>query len=111
MSEIFKGVTPPQENTQTIQETASRNFSKWNSALQTGNPKEVAALYFTDVTFLPTTSGEFKKGQKDAEEYFKYFLKKNPTDKIIKEEVQTLRADCYLHCGMYNFEVGPGDDR
>jgi hypothetical protein len=41
MSEIFKGVTPPQENTQTIQEAASRNFSKWSNALQTGNPKEV----------------------------------------------------------------------
>lgn len=111
MSEKYKDVTSPQENTQTIQEIASRNFSKWNNALQTGNPKEVAALYFTDATFLPTTSGEFKKGQKGAEEYFKRFLKKNPTGKIIEEEVKAFRADCYLHCGMYNFEVGPGDDR
>ena len=60
---------------------------------------------------MPTTSGEFKKGQKSAEEYFKHFLKKNPTGKITKEEIQTLRADCYLHFGMYNFEVGSGDDR
>jgi hypothetical protein len=30
---------------------------------------------------------------------------------IIQEEVQTLGADCYLHSGMYNFEVGPGDNR
>ena len=30
---------------------------------------------------------------------------------IIQEEVQTLGTDCYLHSGMYNFEVGPGDDR
>ena len=111
MLEKFKGLALPQENTQTIQEIASRNFSKWNSALQTGNPKEVAALYFTDATFLPTTSREFKKGQKGAEEYFTHFLKKNPTGKITKEEIQTFRADCYLHSGMYNFEVGPGDDR
>ena len=30
---------------------------------------------------------------------------------IIQEEVQTLGTDCYLHSGMYNFEVGLGDDR
>lgn len=90
MLEKFKGVDSPQENTQTIQEITSRNFSKWNSALQTGNPKEVAALYFKDATFLPTASREFKKGQKGAEEYFTHFLKKNPTGKIIKEEIKTI---------------------
>jgi hypothetical protein len=30
---------------------------------------------------------------------------------IIQEEVQTLGTDCYLHSGMYNFEVGLDDDR
>ena len=63
MLEKFEGVTPPQESTEKMQETASRNFGIWNGALQTGNPKEVAALYMADATFLPTTSEEFKKGQ------------------------------------------------
>ena len=111
MLEKFEGVTPPQESTETMQEIASRNFGIWNSALQAGNPKEVAALYIAEASFLPTTSGEFKKGQYSAEEYFKHFLEKNPTVEIIQEEVQTLGTDCYLHSGMYNFEVGPGDDR
>src|SRR4030042_2970346 len=31
--------------------------------------------------------------------------------KMIQEEVQTLGTDCYLHSGMYNFKVDPGDDR
>jgi len=111
MLKKIKGVTPPQESTETMQEIASRNFNLWNSALKTGNPKEVAALYITYATFLPTTSGEFKKGQYGAEEYFEDFLIKNPRGKIIQEEVQTLGLDGYLHSGMYNFEVGPVDDR
>ena len=90
MLEKFKGLASPQENTQTIQEIASRNFSKWNSALQTGNPKEVAALYFKDATFLPTTSREFKKGQKGAEEYFTHFLKKIPRVKLQKKKFKLL---------------------
>jgi len=63
MSEIFKGVTPPQENTQTIQETASRNFSKWNSALQTGNPKEVAALFLQMSLSCPRLQENSRKGK------------------------------------------------
>lgn len=87
------------------------NFSKWNDALQTKDPKKVAELYAENATFLPTVSGEFKKGQSGAEEYFKHFLEKNPMGEIIQEEVQTLGADCYLHSGMYNFEIGPDDNR
>jgi len=94
-----------------MQETASRNFGIWNSVLQTENPKEVAALYVADATFLPTVLGKFKKGQYGAEEYFKCFLEKDPTGEIIQEEVQALGTDCYLHSGMYNFEVVPYDDR
>jgi len=111
MLKKIKGLTPPQESTETMQEIASRNFNLWNSALQTGNPKEVAALYITEATFLPTTSEEFKKGQYGAEEYFEHFLIKNPRGKIIQEEIQILGPDAYLHSGMYNFEVGPVDDR
>ena len=46
-----------------------------------------------------------------AEEYFIHFLKKNPRGEVIQEEVQTFGTDVYLHSGMYNFEVGPGDGR
>jgi len=84
---------------------AEENFAQWNTALQTGNPDKVAALYAADATFLPTVSGEFKKGPEQAKEYFVHFLEKNPIGEIIEAEVQELSADCYLHSGMYNFEV------
>lgn len=87
------------------------NFKKWNDALQTKDPQKVAELYAENATFLPTVSGEFKKGQSGAEEYFKHFLEKNPAGEIIQEEAQILGDDCYLHSGMYNFEIGPDDNR
>lgn len=95
----------------TMQEIARENFSLWNDALQTKDPKEVAKLYSKDNTLLPTVSGEFKKGQAGAEEYFKHFLEKNPTGEVVEDEVQALGTGCYLHSGMYNFEVGPDDNR
>lgn len=108
MSEKSEGVTPSRES---IKKIAFINFSRWNNTLQTKDPKKVAALYTEDATFLPTVSAEFKKGQSGAEEYFEHFLKKNPAGKIIQDEVQTLGTDCYLHSGMYTFEVGPDDNR
>jgi len=96
---------------QDIKEIANKNFVLWNEALQTRDAKKVAALYTLDATFLPTVSGEFKKGQLGAEEYFQHFLQKNPVGKIIADEVQALGADYYLHSGMYNFEVGLEEKR
>ena len=90
---------------------AQQNFAQWNAALLTRDPKKVADLYTNDATFLPTVSPEFKKGQGGAEEYFHHFLEKDPDGKVIEEVVQPLSPDCYLHSGMYDFEVGPKDQR
>jgi uncharacterized protein (TIGR02246 family) len=35
-------------------------FEQWNSALQTGDPKQVAALYATDAILLPTVSNQVR---------------------------------------------------
>lgn len=94
-----------------IKEIARRNFFIWNQALETGDQKKVAGLYAEGATFLPTVSGEFKKGRSGAEEYFKHFLEKNPIGEIIDDEVQILGSDIYLHSGMYNFELGPDSKR
>jgi len=96
---------------ESIEDIANKNFEMWNEALQIGSPEEVAKLYTEDATFLPTLSEEFKKGQLGAEEYFKHFLEKNPVGEVIKGEVQTLGNDCYMHSGMYNFEVDSDNGR
>ena len=88
-----------------IAETARKIFERWNSALLTGNSKNVAKLYSKDATFLPTVSGEFKRGQEGAEKYFEHFLEKHPNGKIVKEETDMPASDCIVHWGLYNFEV------
>ncbi len=106
-----KDQIPSQEGTERLQKIVQQNFSRWNESFKSGSPQAVAALYAESATFLPTVSGEFKKGQAGAEEYFRHFLKKNPIGRIVEDEVQVISPDCYLHSGMYNFEVGLKDKR
>ena len=90
---------------------AKENFKKWNDALLTKDPKIVANFYTIDSTFLPTMSEDFKRGPVDVERYFIRFLAKEPTGMIIEDDVQPLTNNCYLHSGIYDFEVGPKADR
>lgn len=99
------------KNQEKLKEIAKKNFSKWNSSLQTKNPKEVARLYSEDATFLPTLSNNFEKGVSGAETYFTHFLEKNPNGEVVDEEIQVVAPDCYIYSGMYNFEVGPNSER
>jgi uncharacterized protein (TIGR02246 family) len=95
-------------NKETALALAQENFKRWVDALLTKDPKIVAGLYADDSTFLPTVSDEFKKGRAEAEQYFQHFLEKNPKGTIIDEEVQAISSNCYLHSGMYNFELTQG---
>jgi len=84
------------ETKQNFLEIAHENFERWNEALQTKDAKKVAELYAEDNTFLPTMSGDFKFGQKGAEDYFEHFLLKNPFGKIVTEKIQPLGEDSYF---------------
>ena len=90
---------------------AQENFALWNQALQTRDPKKVAELYEDENTFLPTLSADFKKGLQGAEEYFHHFLEKNPFGTVVEEEVQEINNNAYIHSGLYNFDVGPENNR
>ena len=52
-------------------------FDQWNSALQTGDPKQVAALYAADAILLPTVSNQVRHNHAEIEDYFEYRWKKN----------------------------------
>jgi uncharacterized protein (TIGR02246 family) len=90
---------------------ARENFEKWNEALKSKDPDKVAELYSDEATFLATVSGKFRKEKADAKEYFVHFLENNPEGEIKEEEVTDLGADSYMHTGMYDFRVGPEEDR
>jgi uncharacterized protein (TIGR02246 family) len=108
MNQHFENVLSTGEN---MKEISVRNFLRWNEALKTKDAKRVAELYSDDATFLPTAAGDFKKGKAGAEDYFIHFLEKNPTGETVQEEIQVLGPNCYLSSGMYNFELGPKEDR
>ncbi len=112
MSKPFEDPTSSTENNQEqFEKIARENFATWNQALLTKDPAKVAELYTADNTFLPTVSGEFKKGHKGATDYFHHFLEKNPEGKIITEKVTAVSADTYLHSGEYDFEVDTPDKK
>ena len=100
-----------------LKELAASNFSAWNQALLSCDPKRVASLYANDASFLPTLNSELKAGQTGAEEYFHHFLEKKPEGRIVEEVAQETSIDSaghvsgYLHSGMYNFEVGEPSNR
>lgn len=89
-----------------IKKIAEENFKRWNKVLQTNNSYEVAKLYEDNSSFLPTLSGDFKKGKNGAMKYFEHFLQEKPVAEIIKSEVQESEdGKTLIHSGMYNFKV------
>ncbi len=94
-----------------MEKLARENFALWNEALLSKDSTRVADLYTRENTFLPTLSPEFKRGFEGAESYFHHFLEKNPNGEIVDSAVQAISDSAYLHSGMYNFEVGPENNR
>ncbi|KAJ8602673.1 hypothetical protein CTAYLR_010469 [Chrysophaeum taylorii] len=95
-------------------QVARENFQKWNDALQTKDPKKVAALYSTagDLSFLPTVSPVHIKDGSSTEDYFTAFVQKNPFGTITDDSVMVFDdGDAYLHSGMYTFDLGEGRNR
>jgi len=90
------------------------NFKSWNDALQTKDPKKVAALYdASNLSFLPTVSPKHIKEGASTEAYFVDFIKKNPDGTITDDSVQVYGSDgdAYLHSGLYTFELGDAGAR
>jgi uncharacterized protein (TIGR02246 family) len=77
-------------------------FDQWNSALQTGDPKQVAALYATDAILLPTVSNQVRHNHQEIEDYFVHFLAKGPQGKIDESNVRII-DDIAINSGVYTF--------
>ena len=90
---------------------AKINMDNWLQTLGTKDPEQVAVLYIEDATFLPTVSGDFKRGQDGAKDYFVHFLAKNPKGEVIDDVVTSINESSYLHSGMYNFELDSENGR
>ncbi len=82
-------------------------FDDWNNALQTGDPKQVAALYETNAILLPTISNKVRHNHEELEDYFVNFLAKGPVGKIDESNVRTF-GDVSINSGVYTFTFKDG---
>ena len=82
-------------------------FNVWNNALQTGDPKKVAALYETNGILLPTVSNKVRHNHEEIEDYFVHFLAKGPVGKIDEANVRTF-GQIAINSGVYTFTFKDG---
>eukprot|EP00798_Chlamydomonas_sp_ICE-L_P017207 gene17207-biopygen26107 len=83
----------------------SAQFDRWNAALQTKDPKQVAALYAKDGVLLPTVSNRVRTSPGEIEEYFSNFLQLHPNGKIDDSNVRLLAEDTAINSGVYTFDL------
>ncbi len=82
-------------------------FEEWNSALQTGEPKKVAALYEGNGILLPTVSNKVRHNHDEIEDYFVHFLAKGPKGTIEEANIRTF-GDIAINSGIYEFSFNNG---
>ena len=77
-------------------------FDEWNDALQTDNPKKVVALYESDAILLPTASDKVRHNHEEIEDYFAYFMAKQPTGRIDESNIRIFNQMA-INSGRYTF--------
>ena len=82
-------------------------FDEWNSALQTGDPKQVVALYEANGILLPTVSNQVRHNHSEIEDYFVNFLAKGPVGKIDEANVRIF-GQVAINSGVYTFTFKDG---
>lgn len=82
-------------------------FDQWNEALQTGEPKNVVALYETNAILLPTVSNQVRHNHAEIEDYFVNFLAKGPKGEINESNIRTF-GDVAINSGVYTFSFKDG---
>lgn len=83
-------------------------FMSWNSALATGDPDQVTALYADDAVLLPTVSNKVRHNHEEIRDYFVSFLQKKPQGTIDESNVRFLADDLVINSGVYTFGFGDG---
>ena len=94
-----------------VEKNARLIIQKWFDLLKEGKVQEISDLYDENADFLPTFSPLFVHEHEGVEDYFKHFISKKPIGIIIEDSIRFLCCDCFLHEGMYDFEVGDVNNR
>jgi uncharacterized protein (TIGR02246 family) len=83
-------------------------FTKWDAALQTGDPETVADLYAKDGVLLPTVSNKVRTDHAAIVDYFHHFLELKPKGTLNEIHVTCLGDDTAINQGIYTFDVVKG---
>ena len=90
-----------------LEKQISALFDEWNNALQTGDPKEVAALYEANAILLPTVSNAVRHNHAEIEDYFVHFVAKGPQGRIDEANIRTF-GQIAMNSGVYTFSFNDG---
>ena len=88
--------------------TISALIEEWNTALQTGSPKNVVTLYEPNAILLPTVSNKVRHNHEEIENYFFNFLKKGPKGVINESNIRTF-GNIAINSGVYTFSFNDGN--
>ncbi len=80
-------------------------FDQWNAALQTGDPKKVAARYCSDAVLLPTASPKIRTNSAEITDYFEHFLEKKPQGTKKRTIINVLDGNSAIDQGLYVFTL------
>jgi uncharacterized protein (TIGR02246 family) len=82
-------------------------FERWNKALQSRDPEQVARLYSRDAVLLPTLSDEPRTDHDSIVDYFTHFLEKRPHGEISQREI-LIGCNMLQDAGLYTFRFADG---
>ena len=85
-----------------------KQFELWNSAILSGDPKRVTALYDENAILLPTISNKVRHSHSEIEDYFRQFLSKGPKGEV-DESNPRLFGDVAINSGLYKFSFDNGE--
>ncbi|MGH8273927.1 MAG: SgcJ/EcaC family oxidoreductase [Gammaproteobacteria bacterium] len=103
---VAASAAPAMHHSSPTKSQIAKQFDIWNSALQTGNPKTVAALYCEPgAVLLPTVSNRVRTTQHGIVDYFTHFLKSKPVGHIDQSHIRILGPDAAINSGIYTFTL------
>lgn len=82
-------------------------FERWNKALLSQDPEQVARLYSRDAVLLPTLSDEPRTDHDSIVDYFSHFLQKRPHGEISQREI-LIGCNMLQDTGLYTFRFDDG---
>ncbi|MFI4874940.1 MAG: SgcJ/EcaC family oxidoreductase [Blastopirellula sp. JB062] len=85
----------------------SKLFDEWNSALQTGDPQKVTALYEPNAILLPTLSNQVRHNHDEIADYFVAFCAKGPVGVINESNIRHF-GQMAVNSGVYTFNFKDG---